>query len=604
MSKGGIIIFSNNSFFKIIGDDNVKKKGVLIGALSMFLAFSLASCQEGGNLVPPALGDIKIEGIEDALIDSNKLKMSFNVGNEVTSFDLNKVKADGATITFKDSKGNDVSGSYSLEVGTNRLTAIFKIGDEKIVYDLVITRNALERELLSIAVESLNNQYEVNSEFVAGKLKLSYSNNTSELIDLTLDMVSGFDTKTTGKKSLAIKYEGKECTYEIDVQEKVYKIASLNNRYLVGDEFSNGELLVKLFDNEEKIAITKDMVEGFDTTTPGKKTMTIKYDNKSFTYEYEVFLELLSVKSLKNEYIAGDTFTNGELSIKVGDKEEIVAITLDMVSGFDTSTPGEKTMTISYNNKSVEYKYVVYEELLSVKSLKNEYAINDEFTNGELIVKVNDKEEVIPLTLDMVSGFDTKTLGKKTLRIKYHKSELEYSYEVFDRELEIVEFKTRYAINSDFVPGKLKVKLGSTEEIVDITLDMVSGFDTTRVGSFDVVISYMGKEIKTAILVDKEENIYNSEVKNLLARVSVVQAILQGEPVDDINTFYNKKLEEILPQFDEASVKESADVLKSYNVTIDQLVAVSSLIDEEIVNAYTLYSKLDFENPDPLMEVI
>ena len=44
-----------------------------------------------------------------------------------------------------------------------------------------------------------------------------YSDGTTETVELTADMMSGFDTAATGKKTVTVTYGGKTVTVEIEV---------------------------------------------------------------------------------------------------------------------------------------------------------------------------------------------------------------------------------------------------------------------------------------------------------------------------------------------------------------------------------------------------
>ena len=74
-----------------------------------------------------------------------------------------------------------------------------------------------EKSITSIAVTDFDLDYTVGDEFAGGKVLAVYSDGTTETVELTAEMVSGFDTAATGKKTVTVTYGGKTVTVEIEV---------------------------------------------------------------------------------------------------------------------------------------------------------------------------------------------------------------------------------------------------------------------------------------------------------------------------------------------------------------------------------------------------
>ena len=172
------------------------------------------------------------------------------------------------------------------------------------------------------------------------------------------------------------------------------KVISLKSEYFVGDTFENGKLeLIYSDQSKYEIMLTISMVTGFDTSEVGTKTLTVTYEDLSVTYTYEVkerpvILEEIKVISLKSKYFVGDTFENGELElIYSNETTKKIDLTIDLVTGFDTSEVGTKTLTVTYEDLSVTYTYEVLENNVTdivILELKNVYQVNDVFENGKL----------------------------------------------------------------------------------------------------------------------------------------------------------------------------------------------------------------------------
>ena len=62
-------------------------------------------------------------------------------------------------------------------------------------------------------------QYQDTLDVTGGQLELTYSDGTTEIIDMTADMVSGFDNRDMGSQQLTVTYEGFTAALEITIQE-------------------------------------------------------------------------------------------------------------------------------------------------------------------------------------------------------------------------------------------------------------------------------------------------------------------------------------------------------------------------------------------------
>lgn len=82
-----------------------------------------------------------------------------------------------------------------------------------------------DKKLESIEVTTLPTKLEYlegkdTLDVTGGKLKLTYNNGTSEVIDLTPNMVSGFDNTQVGPQTLTVTYKGKITTFEVEIVAK------------------------------------------------------------------------------------------------------------------------------------------------------------------------------------------------------------------------------------------------------------------------------------------------------------------------------------------------------------------------------------------------
>ena len=148
--------------------------------------------------------------------------------------------------------------------------------------------------------------------------------------------------------------------------------------YTVGDAFAGGTLLVIYSDGSTKeVALTADMLEGFDTSSVGEKQVTITYAGKTaqiaVTVEAApqpepvpeptpepVTVSAVAVTGFDLDYTVGDAFAGGTLLVIYSDgSTKEVALTADMLEGFDTSSAGEKQVTVTYEGKKAQLTVTV-----------------------------------------------------------------------------------------------------------------------------------------------------------------------------------------------------------------------------------------------------
>ena len=210
------------------------------------------------------------------------------------------------------------------------------------------------------------------------------------------------------------------------------------------------------------VTLTNDMVKDFDTTTLGSKTFSVTYGGKTITHNYTVrdlratSLELTA--PFKTTYYTGSvlnvdggqfvaTFENGT--------SETVTVTSDMITGFDTETAGEKTMTITYRELTIDVDYTVVDAALSSLALsasfKTEYFVGEDLIveGGTLTATYEDSNsESITITPDMITNFDSTTAGSRMLTITYKSKTVEVPYLIKAITLSAIElhtpFKTSY----------------------------------------------------------------------------------------------------------------------------------------------------------------
>ncbi len=546
------------------------KKKILFSFLIFFIGLFLVGCDDIKH-------QFSIDGIKgyEATINNEKQTIIFSVNEDVETFNTNDIMLpSGIRLSVFDDKNRTVMSENPLKLkfGLNTYYLVLSTLNENIVltenWDLMITRNKVPDVLISkIEVKELKQNYKLNEEFSNGVLLVTYTNNTTKEVEITKEMIKGFDTSKAGEKLISITYEGNTITFKINVAKTITDVVmgDYKNSYFVNDKEFSGKLMVKYDDNSEMIVdITSSMITNFDTTNAGNKEVTINYEGFSKTIIIEVLENTLESISVTDDVVTKYDFNaplptlpkiNVLATYKNGDVKEVEA----KVSGFNSSKVGKQTITLTYEDKSTTLEIEIKNAVLNIEviDLKDSYIYKEEFKPGKLLVTYADKTtKEIDITLDMVSGFDTTKLGKTTLVITYGGMTVSKEITVLNKaiKLEILELQSIYNINDTFKEGTLKVTyLDSTTKEVKITKEMVSGFDTTSVGEKNITISYEGLQITHKIVVNK--NIISVSKKDIQTTYFV------GDE-DFVGT--------ILVEFDDKSnitVKVTKEMVSGFNTT-------------------------------------
>lgn len=143
---------------------------------------------------------------------------------------------------------------------------------------------------------------------------------------------------------------------------------------------------------------------------------------------------------------------------------------------------------------------------------KTEYYVGDKFEleNAQLTVYYeNDTKDVVDLTLNMISEFSTTEIGEQTLTIKY-KEAVTYltinvlSAPVYSIQVESTDHKTEYVVGEQLDVDGLKLLVTYSNgytSVIDVTVDMITGFSTESTGEKQIVISYGSRTCNMAIQV-------------------------------------------------------------------------------------------------------
>ncbi|MBR5562563.1 MAG: bacterial Ig-like domain-containing protein [Clostridia bacterium] len=317
------------------------------------------------------------------LDENNKVKIKFHT--DIASW-----------IQFYNSKGEELYGNsyvnndyvatgedikeYNLKKGTYYFVVRSTNGIYSTYSLMVECEKVLPKSLTSISLATLPSK----TEYLIGdtlnvnglSVEAEYSDGTKKTVEGY--SITGFDSSSAGKKTVTITYteNGVTCTstFDVTVSEPApaVELASIayvtlpsKTTYKVGEGFNYNGLTVsaKYSDGSTKL-INNYTLSGFDSSTAGVKTVTVSYTEngitKTCTFSVTVLAEkkliAISIASMpsKTTYQIGEDFEASGLIVNAFYDDGTTAFVTDYtVSGFDSETPGKKTVVVAYTDKGV-----------------------------------------------------------------------------------------------------------------------------------------------------------------------------------------------------------------------------------------------------------
>ncbi len=224
-------------------------------------------------------------------------------------------------------------------------------------------------------------------------------------------------------------------------------------------------------------------------------------------------------EDFKTEYYVGDSFVAiGELKMFSDSTTfKTIPITEEMVSGFDTSIPGDVIVKISYEDfvASVPIRVhpinavsLIIDEgtFPSVIYEKQPFPVGSTMT---VLLSNGTTMEHIPVTSLMLGGFDSSCLGEQTITVGYLGASVSVNINIKQDvrvSISLKGAKDNYAVGEDLsVSGaSLEVTYESGKVVpISLTPNLVSDFTTLLGGSFTATIRYHSLECDYPYTVTK-----------------------------------------------------------------------------------------------------
>lgn len=364
------------------------------------------------------------------------------------------------------------------------------------------------------------------------QIKVTYTDNSIEYLPVTESMISGFSSlKVADKLTITVTFEKKTTTFTVKVEKRPTGIKltqTPKTEYIRSEKINidGGKIIYEYNDGSfDEHALTLDMVTGFSSATTGAKTITVTYEGFKTSYDIMVneppVIDIhISPAPTKKIYQVNEPLdlTGGKIEIyyKLNDSET-KDITEDMVSGFRSDKAGTYTLTVSYGGFQETYKITVEKKptKLTITSMpKTMYVVADllDVTGGKLKYEYNDGSFIeFDMDADMVSGFVNSAAGNHTLTVTYEGLTAKYDVTFTKAAISKIEMqqnpvKTTYQQGEAIETTGAKVKIlyaNNTDESIDLTADMLSGYDPQKTGTQTIKVKYLTFETSFTVTVEK-----------------------------------------------------------------------------------------------------
>ena len=459
--------------------------------------------------------------------DDSSKKLNYN-DVTITGFDSSSLGEKTITVTYKEDN-KTVSTTFKIEI------------IEKEVKDIVLTPPT---KVKYVEGQSL--------DLTGGKVIVSYNDDTSEKIDLTSDMVSGYDKDHLGKQTITVTYQGKTATFEVEVIKKEatkIELVTLPDKveYIRGQKLDPDGARIKVTYNDgdtKLIDVTEKMCSGFDSSSLGQKTVTITYENKTVSFTVNVVERILTLittdGAIKTEYIEGQPLDISNLKVIAlynDGTSEVIDASMDMISGYDANVIGKQTITVTYKGKTttfeinVKAKSVTKIEVTSPNELEYIEGQGLDLSGGKVKVFYdNGTSEEISLTDDMISGYDASIVGKQTIIVTYQGKTATFDVNVIEKVITKIEMnslpnKVNYLVDQKFEINGATIKVyynDGSEEIVNVDSNMFNVPNMSKIGNQTIIVNYGGLTTSFEILIN-DKTLVNISVSTLPDKTEYIE---------------------------------------------------------------------------------
>lgn len=364
-------------------------------------------------------------------IVTNPTKTMYRIGDSFSTSGIvvEGTYADGTvrreTITDADASGFNLTrpGSQAITIRKQNRTAAY-------VIQVVAQHQPLVSALKITRPPTTTTYYQGESLLLNGMVVTGIYEDGSERVErVNMANITGYDPMRAGKQSVTVSLNGHMATFDVDVIEMtdlILRRPPIQKEYQVYEGLNTAgmELIARYADGREMdVKLNEAKITGFSSARPGSRSVRITYNGRAISFNVTIMnIDRIAVSKLPDKlaYFPGEELdlTGMELQAQYSDQStRIFPGDLATVSGFNPNLVGEQVLTVTYDNKSSQFKVKVL-PLLSIHveqpPVKVVYREGEELDlTGLKVIGTYEgnrtREEQI--TKSMISGFDSSAHG-------------------------------------------------------------------------------------------------------------------------------------------------------------------------------------------------
>ncbi|SER06884.1 Putative cell wall binding repeat-containing protein [Lachnospiraceae bacterium NE2001] len=367
----------------------------------------------------------------------------------------------------------------------------YVLDSEGVQHSIQATVSVVERSLMGIEWEegspsATTSYYQYKKDDFAGTIIATYDNDETRKINVTSDMITGFDEECVDKtQTVTITYTeagiSKTVTAEMNLISRTgISIKSLptNTSYIEGQDLSLAGMVVEeLLDNNTSRVIPDSEYSVDDCT--GFTSRPTTYGDQQITFALYGYTDTFTVNVRKKKL---DNVSIANLPTKTSYVEgQIPSVSGIVVEG-------------SYDNGDVEYLAVNDEDIKMNADIDNHY-LGDTWNTNEVgthtcyiwfPTSVTDDGNGNISTSWVGASFDMTVIAKEIESLDWVTEPAKKSFPQKDKT---------YSLDS-FSDGQVKATYNDGEErIVDLDDTTITGFNINTLGKQTVTVTYDGKSV-------------------------------------------------------------------------------------------------------------
>jgi hypothetical protein len=454
-------------------------------------------------------------------------------------------KVETAGISNVSGYNADTAGQQTLTVTIDGKTATFTVtvsatGDDAVLQSIAITGSPTK------TVYTLNEALDISGLVVTG----AYSDGTTKTETVSLANVSGYNADTVGTYTLTVTIGGKTATFIVTVsattdnavlQSIAITVSPTKTVYTLNEALDISGLVVTgtYSDGTTKVeTVSLSAISGYNANTVGQQTLTVTIDGKTATFTVTVsattdnaVLQSIAITSspTKTVYTLNEALDISGLVVTGTYSDgttKVETVSLANLSGYNASTAGQQTLTVTIGGKTATFTVTVNPATLQSIAItssptKTVYTLNEALDISGLVVTgaySDGTTKVETVSLSNVSGYNANTAGTYTLTVTIGGKTATFTVTVSattdNAVLQSIAItssptKTVYTLNEALDISGLVVTgaySDGTTKTETVSLVNISGYNADTAGQQTLTITIGGKTATFTVTVSATDN--------------------------------------------------------------------------------------------------